>query len=230
MAVAGWSVDLSTGSYKTPGTCASCMGPNETQVKATATEKVGNVRRTLTMHFPYCQACARRVASEHTRGILVGVVAALVGVAAPAVAWFAEDRIDPAIGMTAAFAAVALFGVGLAYATRPALPEAPATARGEAVMLLGTYGKVLCTNEQFASLLARANNLTPKPDKKWMTVEMWAPLVGVLVAFFVFACWLKTPSRPSPPAYSPPVNAAAAPPIPRPQPPVHQNIKTPAKR
>jgi hypothetical protein len=196
---------LSTGSYRTPSFCSSCLGPRETEVKATVTEKHGNVRTTLTMGFPYCNACAKRAASEKTREILVHTGAAAFGLALAGGAWMAVDAVMPEIGFTlAAFFAVGI-AVALAFVTRPSPPPPPATARGQAVILRDTSGLVLCTNQEFANRLAQANSTTARPGSQWFTLELAAPLTALVCGLLLFLMWAR---------YAPPPRASYTPPPP----------------
>lgn len=216
MATRGFSMHISTGSYRTPGCCASCCGPRETELEARATEKHGNIRTTLTMRFPYCNACSARARKEKVRAVIVLLAAAAFGAAFAAGAWFGEDYVDGAIGFSVALPIAALVAFLLALVTRPGLPPPPATARGEAVILRDTSGTILCTNQQFAELMARANNTSMRPDSQWMTTEAWAPLTALLLGAFVLIFWLKTPSHPtySAPATRAPTTRAPTPPPP----------------
>jgi len=226
MSVQGWIVRLSTGSYRTPNVCGSCLGPRTQERTVTATEKSGNIRTTLRMSFPYCDPCYKRATMAAIMAGVVGVGAAFLGAAASAVAWFAaaDDILDPVIG----FIALPLLAAGIAFAlamiTRPALPPQPATARGDAVILRDTSGTVLCTNQRFADMLAQANSTGVAPGSMWFTSEKWTPLIAVLCSFFVFAMWLKAAPKHSYPPPRPTVNAPAPRPMTPPAP------TTPKKR
>jgi hypothetical protein len=50
---------------------------------------------------------------------------------------------------------------------------------------------VLCTNPQFAQILAQANGVTAKPGAQHMTVEVWAPLTALLLGGLVVISWIK---------------------------------------
>jgi hypothetical protein len=108
----------------------------------------------------------------------------------------------------------------LALVTRQSRPAPPATARGEAVILRDTTGAVLCTNPEFAQLLARANGGTSRPGTQRMTVEVWAPLLALALGVGVLATWVKigAPERTAAASTSPPATAnavsAALPPAP----------------
>jgi hypothetical protein len=169
VSVKGWLVHLPSPTYSTPSRCASCLGPKETEIKVQATSKSGNIRTTLTMGFPYCNACAQRAGKEKIRGLVV-----FLG----------------AMGIAAVLAIPA--GIGLAVLTRPPMPPLPATARGEAVFLRNTSGTVLCTNEQYATSLAQANGRTATPGSKMMDTESWSPfavIVGMGLTLFAFSSW-----------------------------------------
>ena len=210
MGIQGWQVRLSTGTYQTPNTCSSCLGPRETEVVAEVSEKSGNIRTTLRMGFPYCNACAGRAKREKTRTAVVLVAACVVGlllsILACAGVGLVDGDVEPVIAIAIAVLFAAGLSAGLAMATRPALPQTPATARGEAVILRDTSGTVLCTNQRFAEMLAHANGATPSPGSTIMTTETWAPLSALLASIFVVACWAR---------YGPPMRSHAPPP-PRP--------------
>jgi hypothetical protein len=227
MSIQGFIVDLSSHSYETPSCCASCLGPRQTQVEARVSEKTGNIRTTLTMAFPYCDACAKRARWEKVRQVIVGVLAALAAVALALAAW----RVDVGVGASIRFALALPLGMAsaaiLALATRQSLPAPPATARGEAVILRDTHGAVLCTNPQFAQILAQANGVTVKPGAQRMTVEVWAPLTALLLGGLVVISWIKvgapegtavasaakaapTPGQPSQPRRPAPATAPTA--------------------
>lgn len=218
MGVQGWQLTISTGTYHTPSVCSSCLGPRQTQVEAVVSEKDGNVRRTLKMAFPYCNACASRAKREKLRaGLVLGGAAVLALVLTLAAgATMAGDLLDPIVAFAGAVLVSAAISTGIAIATRPALPPPPATARGEAVILRDTSGVVLCTNQRFAELLGQANSATPMPGKTIMSTETWAPLSALLIGTLVVLLWLRyapyTVQSPSPPP--PPRAAAAAPPRP----------------
>lgn len=194
MSIQGWIVDLSSHSYRTPGQCASCMGPRETEVKATVSEKSGNIRTTLTMGFPYCNACAKRAGWEKVRQIIVGLLAAGLGAGLAVGAWALDVGLNPGVRFAAALPVAAGLGLGAALLTRQSKPAPPATARGEAVILRNTSGTVLCTNEQFANLLAQANGRQAKPGSMWMTPEAWAPLTALLCGVLVLLMWVRAGS------------------------------------
>ncbi len=223
MSVKGWIVHLPSPSYSTPSRCASCLGPKETEIKVQATSKSGNIRTTLTMSFPYCTACAQRAAKERVRGLLVFLGAMMIGGACALAFAFANVFVElPIREIVAAILAIPA-AIGLALVTRPPLPAAPATARGDAIFLRSTSGDVLCTNEAFAQSLAQANRTGARPGSKWMTTESWAPfavLLGGGMAIAGFAYWapgsmLQLPREhdysSTPGAYSPPPHATPAP-------------------
>ena len=222
MGVQGWQLTISTGTYHTPNVCSSCLAPRETQLEAMASEKQGNVRRTLKMAFPYCNACAQRAGREKRREIIVIIVGAAVGLvlSATAAAGGAGDVLDPIVACVVAVLLSAGIAAAIAFATRPPMPPSPATARGEAVILRDTSGVVLCTNQRFAELLGQANSATPAPGRTIMSAETWAPAAAVLVGLLAVCIWAKYiphafESRPSPPPAR--VSAPAAPrPAPRP--------------
>lgn len=206
MGVQGWQLTISTGTYRTPSFCSSCLGPRETQLEATVSEKSGNIRTTLKMAFPYCHACAARARRESRRAGFViggGVVFGLLFVFA-AGAFMAGDLLDPILSFVIGILLAMGIATGIAFATRPGPPPAPATATGEAVILRDTGGTVLCTNQRFAEMLGEANSATPKPGSTFMTTEMWAPLAALFVGVFVTLLWAKYAPRtfdssPSPP-------------------------------
>ena len=191
MSIHGYLVDLSCHSYETPRCCASCMGPQETQVQANISEKSGNIRTTLKMAFPYCNACAKRARWEKVRQILVGSVAGLLGVAFAVAAWWLDVGVETTLRFALALPIAAALTIGLALSTRGSQPSAPATARGEAVILRDTSGTVLCTNPRFAQLLADANATKVKPAVQHLTVEVWAPLTALLCGTLVLLAWVK---------------------------------------
>lgn len=229
MSIQGYLVGLSSHSYRTPNHCASCMGARETEVKAQISEKNGNIRTTLTMGFPYCNACAKRAGWEKIRNILVGIMAATFGVGLALTAW----GVDFGIGASIRFAILLPLAVLLAFlfalVTRQSEPAPPATARGEAVILRDTSGTVLCTNPQFAELLAQANGTTARPGSHWFTAEAWAPLTALLVGTLVLLYWLKagapenteadrsSPAAAKAAAHSPQPAKKPAPPAPQPK-------------
>jgi hypothetical protein len=183
MGIQGWQLSISTGSYRTPNMCSSCLGPRETQVEAVVSEKSGNIRTTLRMAFPYCNTCGARATREKWRnGIVLGVSALLGAVLAlGAGLGLAGSGLDPIIAFSAGVVAAMVLATGLAFVTRPAAPPAPATARGEAVILRDTSGIVLCTNQRFAELLGEANGAKPAPGRTIMSTETWAPLAALLI-------------------------------------------------
>jgi hypothetical protein len=191
MGIQGWQLSISTGSYRTPNVCSSCLGPRETQVEAVVSEKSGNIRTTLRMAFPYCNACGARAARDKWRnGIVLGVSALLGAVLAlGAGVGLAGSGLDPIIAFSAGVVAAMVLATGLAFVTRPSVPPAPATARGEAVILRDTSGVVLCTNQRFAELLAEANGATAKPGRTLMSTEIWAPLAAFLVGVLAVLLW-----------------------------------------
>jgi hypothetical protein len=213
MGVQGWQLSISTGTYHTPNVCSSCLGPREMQVKAFVSEKHGNMRHSLTMAFPYCNACGARAAREKLRaGLVIGGSAALgLFLALAAGATLVGNVLDPWVAFGGALVVAAALAAGVAFITRPALPPAPATARGEAVILRDTSGAVLCTNQRFAELLAQANGATPKPASTVMTTEAWAPLAALVVGLLAVLLWIKyapytlrSPSPPPPPRVTTP--------------------------
>jgi len=193
MGVQGWQVSLSTSTYHTPSVCSSCLGPRETQVEAVVSEKNGNIRHTLKMAFPYCNACAARAKRDKLRTAIVLGVAALLGAGASLGALVALDRALPSPFVAAAIGLVAgaALATGLAFATRPGAPPPPATARGQAVILRDVSGIVLCTNQRFAELLGQANNATPTPGSTRMTTEAWAPITAGLVGVLALLMWAR---------------------------------------
>jgi hypothetical protein len=167
------------------------MGPRQTQVEARVSEKSGNIRTTLTMAFPYCDACARRARWERVRQVVVGVAAGLVGVGLAFAAWRVDVGVGASIRFALALPLAMVLAALVALLTQQSLPAPPATARGEAVILRDTSGTVLCTNPQFAQLLAQANGGTARPGAQRMTVEVWAPLLALAVGLGVTASWIK---------------------------------------
>jgi hypothetical protein len=214
MSIQGFLVALTPQSYETPNCCASCLGPRETELKARLSEKSGNIRTTLTMAFPYCNACAKRAKREKIRQILVGLAAALTGAALALAAWrvdlgpVAPIRFAIALPLAAAVAAL------VALLTRQSIPAPPATARGEAVILQDTRGTVLCTNPQFAQHLAQANGGPATPGAQHLTVEVWAPITALLVGALVAGSWIKVgaPHATATASASPASDPAATPP------------------
>jgi hypothetical protein len=97
------------------------------------------------------------------------------------------------------------------------------------VILRDTSGTVLCTNPQFAQILAQANDTTPKPGAQRFTVEVWAPLMALALGVAVLGTWVKagaphalaagsaspandsaaSPAQPSSPKRPAPASAAA---------------------
>jgi hypothetical protein len=232
MSIQGFIVDLSSHSYETPNCCASCMGPRETQVEARYSEKIGNIRRTLTMPFPYCEACAKRARWEKTRQIIVGLVAAALGFATALAAWGVDIGVGTAIRFAVALPLAVALATVLALATRQSVPAPPATARGEAVILRDTSGTVLCTNPQFAQLLAQGNGGTAKPGAQRMTLEAWAPLMALLCGALVLLPWLKAgaPDRSAAASTGPSTTARApSPPPPTPAQPAQPTPAQPAQ-
>jgi hypothetical protein len=220
VSVKGWIVHLPSPGYSAPSRCASCLGPKETELRSQATSKSGNIRTTLTMSFPYCTPCAQRAAKERMRGVLVFLGAMVIG-AAFALA-FAFANVFVGLYIRTAIAAVFGIGAGFAFAiaTRPAMPPAPATARGEAIFLRNTSGTVLCTNEQFAQSLAQANGRGATPGAKMMTTESWsvfAVILGGGMAIAAFASWAPgSMFEPQRAGYSP--GSYSYPPTPSPSP------------
>jgi hypothetical protein len=223
VSVKGWIVHLPSPSYSTPSRCASCLGPKETEISVQATSKSGNIRTTLTMSFPYCAACARRAAKERVRGLVVFLGAMAIGGACALAFALANVFVElPIREIIAAIFAIPA-GIGLALVTRPPMPAAPATARGEAIFLRSTSGDVLCTNEAFAQSLAQANRTGARPGSKLMTTESWAPFAVILgggLAIAAFAAWAprsmqhlprEADSSSTPGAYSPPPRPTPAP-------------------
>jgi hypothetical protein len=201
--IQGWQIALSSSTYRTPNTCSSCLGPREVEVEAEVSEKHGNIRTTLKMSFPYCTPCAGRAKREKTRTALVLVGAAVLGVLFCLGACFvaSDGVLEAVLGFGFAILVAAGHSAALSFATRPAIPPAPATARGEAVILRDTSGTVLCTNQRFAEMLAQANGATPRPGSITMTTEAWAPITALLLSVLVVACWGRygPPMRSSPP-------------------------------
>lgn len=224
MGIQGWLVDLNNHSYSTPPCCASCMGPKEVEIVADVSEKSGNIRTTLRMGFPYCRVCAKRAALEKLRKIVVPLLAALIGAGLAVGAWLLPLPIIALVrfGVAIPFAMAIAFVLGLI--SQQSRPPAPATARGEAIILRDTNGTVLCTNEQFAWHLAQANGRQPRPGSMFMTTEIISPLTAGLIAVLVLLMWAKagapdmtsapspapSPSRPAA-AYVPPNNPPATP-------------------
>jgi hypothetical protein len=210
MGVQGWQLSISTGSYRTPNMCSSCLGPRETQVEAVVSEKNGNIRTTLRMEFPYCNACGARATRDKRRNAVVLVVSALLGAILSLGMGVALGGgvVDPVVAFSAGVLAAMLLAAGLAFATRPSVPPPPATARGEAVILKDTSGIVLCTNQRFAELLGEANGATPAPGRTVMSTEIWAPLAAFLVGVLAVLLWARVDpyafrSRPAPRATTP---------------------------
>jgi hypothetical protein len=233
MSIQGYVVDLSSHSYETPNCCASCMGPRQTEVEARVSEKSGNIRTTLTMAFPYCDACAKRARWEKVRQVIVGVVAALLAVALALAAWGIDVGVGALIRFALALPLAMVLAALLALLTRQSVPAPPATARGEAVILRDTNGAVLCTNPQFAQLLAQANGATPRPGAQRMTVEVWAPLMALAVGVGVLATWIKigAPEGTAVASTSPPATArAASPPVQTPAQPTQPKKPAPAAK
>ena len=168
MSIKGWLVQLPLHGYSTPPRCASCCGPKETEVFVQTTEKRERSRITITMGFPYCLSCAKRLAHERLVGSLV------IGVALALAFAFANVLVGLAIRTAIAAVIGAAAAHALALATRPPMPPPPASARGDAVFLRDTSGLVLCTNQEFAQSLAQANRTAAKPGSKWMTTATWA--------------------------------------------------------
>jgi hypothetical protein len=191
MSIQGFIVDLSSDAYETPNCCASCMGPRQTVVTARVSEKTGNVRTTLTLAFPYCEACAKRARREKIRQVIVGIAAAAVGAALALAAWFVDAGAGASVRFAVAVPLATLLAAVLALATRQSLPAPPATARGEAIILRNASGTALCTNPQFAQILAEVNGRTPRPGVQRMTLEVWAPLAAALFGVLVLLSWIQ---------------------------------------
>jgi hypothetical protein len=222
MSIHGFIVDLSSHAYETPSCCSSCLGPQQTQVEARLSQKSGNVRTTLTMAFPYCDPCAKRARREKIRQGIVGVVAALLGVALAFAAWRVDVGVGASIRFALALPLAMVLTAALALVTRQSVPALPATARGEAVILRDTSGAVLCTNPQFAQRLAQANGATPRPGAQHLTVEVWSPLAALLCGVLVLISWIKvgapqgTIGASTSPTTSAKVASAATPDLPQP--------------
>jgi hypothetical protein len=206
MGIQGWQLSISTGSYRTPNMCSSCLGPRETQVEAVVSEKSGNIRTTLRMAFPYCNACGARAIRDKRRNAVVVGVSALLGavLALGAGVGLGGSGLDPIVAFSAGVVAAMVLATGLAFATRPAVPSPPATARGEAVILRDTSGVVLCTNQRFAELLGEANGAKPTQGRTIMSTETWAPLAAFLIGVLAVLLWARVDpyafrSRPAPP-------------------------------
>jgi len=212
MITKGTIVDLSSLSYETPNCCASCLGPRQTDVKAWTMERFGNVSRIRTMTFPYCDPCAKRARREKIRALVVELLAAAAGIGLAFVAWHAHVAIAAPLRFTVALLLAMAIGALLAWVTRPSVPAAPATARGEAVILKGTGGAVLCTNPRYAELLAKANLRTTKPGTHRLTPELVSPVLALLAGVFVLCLWFKaslaTSTHPSPASTHAPAAAA----------------------
>jgi hypothetical protein len=180
VSIQGWLVQLPLHGYSTPPRCASCCGPKETEVFVQTTEKQERSRVTLTMGFPYCLSCAKRLAHERLRGALVIAGSLVIGVALALAFAFANVLVGLAIRAAIAAVLGVAAALALALATRPPLPPPPASARGDAVILRGTSGLVLCTNQEFAQSLAQANRTVATPGSKWMTSATWAVFAVLL--------------------------------------------------
>ena len=192
MSVKGWLVHLPSPSYSTPSRCASCLGPKQTEISVQATHKSGNTRTTLTMSFPYCTPCAQRAAKERIRGVVVFLGAMVIGAAFALAFAFANVFVGLYIRTFIAALLAIPAGIALAVLTRPPIPPAPATARGDAIYLRNTNGTVLCTNQEYAQSLAQANGRTATPSSKMMTTESWSPFAVILgggLAIAAFASW-----------------------------------------
>ncbi len=192
MSVKGWLVNLPSPGYSTPSRCASCLGPKETEIRVQAQQKNGNVRTTLTMSFPYCAECAKRAAKERIRGVFVFLGA--MGIGFVFALAFALANVLVGVYIRTIIAAVLAIpaGIALAILTRPPMPPAPATARGDAIFLRNVSGTVLCTSEPFAQALAQANGRSATPGSKMMTTESWSPfgvILGGGMAMCAFGYW-----------------------------------------
>jgi len=137
---------------------------------------------------PVTQSCRKHT---KVRAIVVELLAAAAGLGLAFAAWHVHFVAGAPIRFTVALLLAMAVGASLAWVTRPSAPAAPATARGEAVILKGTSGTVLCTNPRYAELLAKANRTTAKPGTSWLTPEFVSPALAVLAGLLVLCLWFK---------------------------------------
>jgi len=213
VSIQGWLVQLPVPRYSTPSICASCCAPRETEVSIQTSEKRGNIRTTLTLTFPYCAVCAKRLTMNRTRSMLVFLGGMGIGVVFALAFAFANVFFDLTTRtiIAAVFAMPAALGVALLLRLPP--PPEPATARGDAVFLRGVGGLVLCTNERFAYALSQANGTISKPGSKLMTTESWAPFAAILgggLAIAGFAYWAPGSMHNPPREYTSPAYTSPA--------------------
>lgn len=198
MSIQGWLVQISTlryGGFKLPSCCSNCGGPHERDVKTKKGEKNGTIFTTLTLRFPYCLPCAKRVTLDKIRRTLVLTFAVILGIALPIGAWACDVLFETGARLIIAVPIAVAIMAPLAFVTRLPAPKPPKTARGEAVILQDTSGTVLCTSQRFAQLICDANGIQMKPGRQRFTTELKAIGLTTVFSLWVFIFWVNTFGR-----------------------------------
>lgn len=202
----GFEVGLATSNYRVPATCASCDGPRQTSVVVQTSRRSGNVTTILRMRMPYCKRCAARVPGAGWRMMLLYCAVTLLAVALPGLASFVASGGDMLIVAGAGAGVAALLSLPLALVLLPKKPDAPATARGEAVSLTRYQESgdvtVFCTNGAWAQKLAAGNHTSARQTSRLRLVEPLAVAWGfALAGGLVFMTWyyVENPPQKTPP-------------------------------
>jgi hypothetical protein len=169
MANEGRAVILPSTSCRVAPQCTSCGAPQQTQLQTSFSQKRGRVTTTVRMNFPYCAACAAQAktfTSKHRLAILIAFgLAVLMGALAFLV---------PALSLGVALAVTAAIGIGgaigAAIALEPKMPAPPATAKGEAVRIVGLAANgavtLYFTNALWADAFAQGNGVASMPKSR----------------------------------------------------------------
>lgn len=164
-----WAVMLPSEPCALPTSCACCGAAALSHV---AIEK--GARKLL---IPYCDSCARHVASDATQALAERLSAAIGGLAA----CFALPVFLPWASVLLCSAFTLLVTV-LPFARRLLRSRllAPHSARGRAVWF-GAHGELVCTRSQFARELAARAGVTCEPRDPKRAFGVWSALGLMLV-------------------------------------------------
>jgi hypothetical protein len=169
MANEGRAVILPSTSCRVAPQCTSCGAPQQTQLQTAFSQKRGRVTTTVRMSFPYCAACAAQAKTFKSKHTLANVIAFGLAVLMGAIAFLV-----PALSLGVALAVTAAIGIGgaigAAIALEPKMPAPPATAKGEAVRIVGLAANgavtLYFTNALWADAFAQGNGVASMPKSR----------------------------------------------------------------
>jgi hypothetical protein len=174
MRIHGWEVTIDYEGVRIPCQCANCGGPKELFVATGAGRGTGWFSRSvvrLTLHMPYCRACAERMHATGLRVVALSTLVTLLGIVLPGAGLVLLKLRYDALPASFAAAAVAIVGATVAaFVLGQKRPVAPATSTLDAVSIESfenvappavCTARLFCTNQAWAERLANVTTARP---------------------------------------------------------------------